>query len=114
MSVEPGQARDELAAETGAYLTLAAAQLSPQPRGCAPSAGSLGSGKSTLARALAPENGAAPGAVVLHSDVLRKELMVVAPLVQLPQSADRPESRNGSTPPCGIVPEPYCPPVTGS
>ena len=91
MSVEPGRTRDELAAEAGAYLTLAAAQLSPPPPRMLAVGGLSGSGKSTLDRARAPEIGAAPGAIVLRSDVLRKELMAVAPLVRLPQSAYRPE-----------------------
>ncbi len=46
-----------------------------------------GSGKSTVARALAPELGNAPGALVLRSDEIRKRQHGVAPEQRLPQSA---------------------------
>jgi aminoglycoside phosphotransferase family enzyme/predicted kinase len=46
-----------------------------------------GAGKSTLARALAPELGNAPGALVLRSDEIRKRQNGVAPEQRLPQSA---------------------------
>ena len=46
-----------------------------------------GSGKSTLARALAPEIGSAPGALVLRSDEIRKRQHGVAPEQRLPQAA---------------------------
>jgi predicted kinase len=43
-----------------------------------------GTGKSTLARAIAPLLGAAPGALVLRSDEIRKRLAGVAPEQRLP------------------------------
>jgi hypothetical protein len=46
-----------------------------------------GTGKSTLARALAPELGRAPGALVLRSDEVRKRRHGVAPEQRLPQTA---------------------------
>ena len=46
-----------------------------------------GTGKSTLARALAPELGSAPGALVLRSDEIRKRQHGVAPEQRLPQAA---------------------------
>jgi hypothetical protein len=49
--------------------------------------GLSGTGKSTLARALAPEVGAAPGAVILRSDIERKRLFAVAETERLPESA---------------------------
>ena len=49
--------------------------------------GLQGTGKSTLARILAPEFGAAPGAVVLRSDEIRKRLHGIAPEERLPESA---------------------------
>ncbi len=49
--------------------------------------GLSGTGKSTLARALAPEIGAAPGAVLLRSDVERKRLFAVGETQRLPESA---------------------------
>lgn len=49
--------------------------------------GLMGSGKSTLARAVAPGFGAAPGALVLRSDEVRKRLYRVAPEDRLPAEA---------------------------
>lgn len=49
--------------------------------------GFSGTGKSLLARALAPEQGAAPGAVVLRSDVERKALFGCGETQRLPSSA---------------------------
>lgn len=49
--------------------------------------GVSGTGKSTLGRALAPMIGAAPGAVMLRSDVLRKSLWGVSDEVPLPEAA---------------------------
>jgi aminoglycoside phosphotransferase family enzyme/predicted kinase len=46
-----------------------------------------GCGKSTVARALAPQLGNAPGALVLRSDEIRKRQHGVAPEQRLPQSA---------------------------
>jgi aminoglycoside phosphotransferase family enzyme/predicted kinase len=53
--------------------------------------GLSGSGKTTAARALAPDVGPAPGAVVLRSDALRKELRGVAETDRLPPDAYTPE-----------------------
>ncbi|MCB1508301.1 MAG: AAA family ATPase [Hyphomicrobiaceae bacterium] len=53
--------------------------------------GFSGTGKSTLAHKLAPGLGAAPGAVVLRSDVERKLLFGVAPFERLDEDAYRPE-----------------------
>lgn len=49
--------------------------------------GASGTGKSTLARSLAPPIGRAPGAVILRSDVLRKQLWGVSEDVCLPEAA---------------------------
>ncbi|HLT02723.1 MAG TPA: AAA family ATPase, partial [Geminicoccaceae bacterium] len=49
--------------------------------------GVSGTGKSTLARQLAPHLGAAPGAVILRSDVVRKRLFGVAAEERLPPEA---------------------------
>ncbi len=49
--------------------------------------GLSGTGKSTLARGLAPEIGAAPGAVILRSDVERKRLFGVSETQRLAESA---------------------------
>ncbi|MQA30778.1 MAG: AAA family ATPase [Luteitalea sp.] len=65
------------------YLALAERFLSP-PLPCLIAVGGFsGSGKSTLARGLGPDIGAAPGAVILRSDTIRKSLLGVAPLERL-------------------------------
>src|SRR5580704_8084809 len=53
--------------------------------------GLSGTGKSVLARALAPSLLPRPGAAVLRSDVLRKQLFNVNETDRLPESAYRPE-----------------------
>ena len=49
--------------------------------------GQSGTGKSTLARALAPELGPAPGALIPRSDEIRKRLFGVLPEAKLPPQA---------------------------
>ncbi|MDR3534233.1 MAG: phosphotransferase, partial [Rhodopila sp.] len=62
--------RDEVAS---ALLSAARAYLAPAASPLVIAIGGLqGTGKSTLARALAPDLGAAPGALVLRSDEIRK------------------------------------------
>jgi len=51
-----------------------------------------GTGKSTVARALAPEIGPTPGAVVVRSDEIRKRMNGVAPETRLPEAAYAPEA----------------------
>jgi predicted kinase len=65
------------------YLELAGAFLRPAPAQLIAIGGFSGSGKSTLARGLAPGVGAAPGALVVRSDLLRKSMMAVTPLAPL-------------------------------
>lgn len=75
------------AAESHGYLDRALAYQQPAPA-CVVAIGGLpGSGKSTVARALAPELGPAPGAVILRSDEIRKRCSAVAPEQRLPKSA---------------------------
>ena len=69
------------------YLSAASAYLHANPPIVLAIGGLPGSGKSTLARALAPELGNAPGALVLRSDEIRKRRHDVAPEERLPQSA---------------------------
>jgi aminoglycoside phosphotransferase family enzyme/predicted kinase len=77
--------------EAQGYLDLALALLAPRPPRLVAIGGLSGSGKSTLARALAPEIGAAPGALWLRSDSIRKRLSGVAETTRLPESAYAPE-----------------------
>jgi aminoglycoside phosphotransferase family enzyme/predicted kinase len=61
------------------YLAAAEAYLAPPPGMVLAIGGLQGSGKSTLARRLAPGLGAAPGAVILRSDEIRKRQFGAAP-----------------------------------
>ena len=65
------------------YLTMAGSFLQPVPPCLIAIGGFSGSGKSTLAVGLAPSVGAVPGAVVMRSDEIRKELCGVSPLDRL-------------------------------
>ena len=79
---EPDQARR--------YLAAALAHLSPPPPSLTAVGGFSGSGKTTRARRAAVGLGAAPGAVVLRSDEIRKRLWGRAPLDRLPPEAYAP------------------------
>jgi uncharacterized protein len=85
------QASRGLAAEAGAYLAAALRFLRPAPPVLIAAGGLPGTGKSRLAHALAPRIGAAPGALVLASDVLRKRRHGVSPETRLPDAAYTPE-----------------------
>ncbi|MFQ3623013.1 MAG: AAA family ATPase, partial [Acetobacteraceae bacterium] len=74
-------------AEGAAYLEAARAYLDPPAPLLVAIGGVQGTGKSTLARALAPALGAAPGALVLRSDEIRKRLAGAAPEERLPPDA---------------------------
>ena len=80
---EKKAAADELRAEARAYLDMALEYLAPPPPRLVAVGGLSGSGKSRLARELAPYLGAAPGARVARSDVLRKRLQGAGPLERL-------------------------------
>jgi aminoglycoside phosphotransferase family enzyme/predicted kinase len=77
-------------ADPAAYLDMAQRCLRPAPPVLVAVGGLQGSGKSTLAKALAPALGAAPGALVLRSDEIRKRLHGAAPEQRLPQAAYAP------------------------
>jgi aminoglycoside phosphotransferase family enzyme/predicted kinase len=82
--VSAHQGDDRLAS---AYLAAAGAHLASASASLTAVGGLSGSGKTTLARRIAPELGAAPGAVVLRSDEIRKRLAGVGPLERLPPAA---------------------------
>jgi hypothetical protein len=74
-----------------AYFALARQIIHPQAPILVAIGGLSGTGKSVLARALAPDIAPLPGAVVLRSDVLRKQLFKANETDRLPESAYRPE-----------------------
>ncbi len=69
------QAREQQAARD--YLAFALSALHPVPASLVAIGGLSGTGKSVAARHVAPNIGAAPGALVLRSDVVRKSLLGV-------------------------------------
>jgi hypothetical protein len=81
------EARSGRAGHAAAYLTAAALYLKPRAPVMIAIGGLPGTGKSTLARMLAPSLGAAPGALVLRSDEIRKRQHGADPERRLPRSA---------------------------
>jgi aminoglycoside phosphotransferase family enzyme len=83
-----------LEGEARNYQKMAVDFLAPEPARLIAIGGFSGSGKSTLARRLAPAIGAAPGALVWRSDVVRKRMFGVDPLTPLgPEGYEAPVSR---------------------
>ena len=74
-----------------AYFELARRLIHPPAPILVAVGGLSGTGKSVLARALAPHIVPQPGAVVLRTDVLRKQQFKVRETDRLPESAYRPE-----------------------
>jgi hypothetical protein len=81
--------RDDAAA--GAYLDAALAHLTPTPPRLVAVGGFSGTGKSSFSRLIAPGLGAAPGAVILRTDEVRKRLAGAAADASLPPAAYAPE-----------------------
>jgi aminoglycoside phosphotransferase family enzyme/predicted kinase len=73
----------ELKAQARTYLALAGRLIAPPPARLVAIGGLSGSGKSTLAARLAPGIGAAPGAVLVRSDLVRKSLFGAPALERL-------------------------------
>jgi aminoglycoside phosphotransferase family enzyme/predicted kinase len=86
----PDTERPALMRRAAAYLDLANDFLVPRPARLIAIGGLSGSGKSSVAAALAGALGQAPGARVLRSDVIRKQLFGRAPEEKLPPEAYRP------------------------
>ncbi len=89
------EARSGHADRVDAYLADASAVSEPAAPVVIAIGGLPGTGKSTLARALAPALGAAPGALVLRSDEIRKRQHGVQPEQRLPQSAYTEDEKHG-------------------
>jgi uncharacterized protein len=77
--------------EARPYFDLAMQLIHPPSPTLVAVGGLSGTGKSILARALAPYLLPEPGAVMLRSDVLRKQLFGVGPEEKLPESSYQPE-----------------------
>jgi aminoglycoside phosphotransferase family enzyme/predicted kinase len=88
----PGTDGAEIVAAARRYFDLARSLIHPPAPMLIAVGGLSGTGKSVLARALAPFIPPPPGAVVLRSDVVRKQLLGVAETERLPASAYRPET----------------------
>jgi aminoglycoside phosphotransferase family enzyme/predicted kinase len=80
---QPDPRRAELEALSRQYLAMSEELLQPSAPTLVAVGGLSGTGKSTLARHIAASVGAVPGAVILRSDEIRKELSGVPRLVQL-------------------------------
>jgi aminoglycoside phosphotransferase family enzyme/predicted kinase len=72
------------------YFDFARRSIAPAPAMLIAVGGLSGTGKSAIARALAPEIGAIPGAVVLRSDIERKALFGKDEHEKLPEAAYAP------------------------
>ncbi len=83
--------QEEVARTALAYFDLACELIRPPTPSLVAVGGLSGTGKSVLARGLAPLIMPQPGAVVLRSDVIRKQLLGVNETDRLPASAYRPE-----------------------
>jgi uncharacterized protein len=80
-----------IAATSRRYFDLARALIHPPPPQLIAVGGLSGTGKSVLARDVAPQVAPMPGAVLLRSDVLRKQMFGVGETDPLPADAYKPE-----------------------
>jgi aminoglycoside phosphotransferase family enzyme/predicted kinase len=78
--------------EAGTYLSEAAAYVAPPPARLVAVGGLSGTGKSTVAAELAPRLGAAPGALHLRTDVVRKAMFGVGETDRLGAETYTPET----------------------
>jgi len=87
---DPAQ-RSTIAKPARAYFAFAQRAIAPPKAKLIAVGGLSGTGKTRLARALAPDIGPMPGAVIVRSDVERKALFGVAETDKLPERAYAPE-----------------------
>lgn len=85
--LEPREARQQRLEEARTYFELAVDLLRPRAPRLVAIGGLSGTGKSSVAAALSGELGGGPGARVLRSDVLRKQLFGRRPEDRLPGEA---------------------------
>jgi len=87
LAVTTGKNRPLDLVEIDEYVALALHFLDSRQPVLIAIGGLSGTGKTTVSSALAPDIGGAPGALHLRSDVERKRLAGVSPLVRLPREA---------------------------
>jgi predicted kinase len=75
------------ATQARSYFDLALRLIALEKPSLIAVGGRSGTGKSVLARSIAALQAPAPGAVLLRSDVIRKELFGIAPFTGLPETA---------------------------
>jgi len=85
-STETADLRHSQLVEAKSYLDSAVELLQPRPARLVAIGGLSGTGKSTIAATIAGELGVGPGARILRSDVLRKQLFGKAPEERLPET----------------------------
>jgi hypothetical protein len=81
---------EDLKRQAREYLDMAARLLAPPAPSLVAIGGLSGSGKSTVAYGIGPAIGAVPGAVVIRSDEIRKQVCGVPPLTRLGPDAYAP------------------------
>lgn len=85
------QGRDAaVLSDANSYFALALELIAPEKPSLVAIGGRSGTGKSVLARAIAGLLQPAPGAVLLRSDVIRKDIFGVGQFVKLPETAYAP------------------------
>jgi hypothetical protein len=82
---------DSVASDAKAYFDLSLRLIAPAAPSFVAIGGRSGTGKTVLARSLAGLVEPSPGAVLLRSDVIRKEILGVDEFASLPESAYRPD-----------------------
>jgi aminoglycoside phosphotransferase family enzyme/predicted kinase len=87
----PDSDQTQVLEDARAYFRLAQALIRPAAPRLIAIGGLSGTGKSVLARLLAPALAPQPGAVVLRSDIVRKQLFRIKETDRLPAEAYRPE-----------------------
>ncbi|MDN5004657.1 AAA family ATPase [Bradyrhizobium sp. WYCCWR 12677] len=87
----PHASESDIPDDARRYFDLARTLIQPAAPQLVAVGGLSGTGKSVLARSLAPAFAPQPGAVVLRSDVIRKQMFGVADTDRLPPSAYTPE-----------------------
>ncbi len=94
LSLAKGEKQGSLAKDITDYVDLAAALLTPKPPRLIAIGGLSGTGKSTVARAVGPQIGAAPGAIILRTDSERKLMRGAQLTERLAADAYAPKTRD--------------------